>query len=81
MWLMPREISLAVEADDIAEAEVCHVMNCFECGSCAFVCPAHRPLVQHNRRAKAIIVARQKAAQAAAEAERAKAESKEASSK
>lgn len=81
MGLMPREISLAVEADDIAEAEVCHVMNCFECGSCAFVCPAHRPLVQHNRRAKAIIVARQKAAQAAAEAERAKAESKEASSK
>ena len=33
-------------------------MNCFECGSCAYVCPAHRPLVQHNRRAKAVIGAK-----------------------
>lgn len=81
MWLMPREISLAVEADDIAEAEACHVMNCFECGSCAFVCPAHRPLVQHNRRAKAIIGARLRAAQAAQAAEESSKKSKEASNK
>lgn len=62
MGLMPKEISLAVEADDINEAEKLSVMNCFECGSCAFVCPAHRPLVQHNRRAKAIIGAMRRAA-------------------
>ena len=56
----------AVEADDIDLAEKRNVMDCFECGACTFVCPAHRPLVQHHRRAKAIIMARRRAAQAAA---------------
>jgi electron transport complex protein RnfC len=28
-------------------------MDCMECGSCAYVCPDHRPLVQNIRRAKA----------------------------
>ncbi len=64
--LMPNEISMAVEADDIDLAEKRNVMDCFECGACTFVCPAHRPLVQHHRRAKAIIMARRRAAQAAA---------------
>ncbi len=64
--LMPNEISLAIEADDIDLAERRNVMDCFECGACAFVCPAHRPLVQHHRRAKAVIMARRRAAQAAA---------------
>ena len=29
-----------------------HVNFCIECGSCSYVCPAHRPLVEHNREAK-----------------------------
>lgn len=64
--LMPNEISQAVEADDIDLAEKRNVLDCFECGACTFVCPAHRPLVQHHRRAKAIIMARRRAAQSAA---------------
>lgn len=60
--LMPNEISQAVEADDIPLAEELNVMDCFECGSCAYVCPASRPLVQHHRRAKAIIAAKRRAA-------------------
>lgn len=60
--LMPNEISQAVEADDIALAEELNVMDCFECGTCSYVCPAHRPLVQHHRRAKAIIAAKRRAA-------------------
>jgi electron transport complex protein RnfC len=60
--LMPTELSQAVEADDIDEAERRRVMDCFECGACAYVCPARRPLVQHMRRAKAIIAARRRAA-------------------
>jgi electron transport complex protein RnfC len=32
-----------------------HLMDCFECGSCSFVCPAHIPLVQHFRVAKAAV--------------------------
>jgi electron transport complex protein RnfC len=62
MRLMPAELSQCIEADDIDAAEHNFVMDCFECGSCAFVCPAHRPLVQHMRRAKAVILARRRAA-------------------
>lgn len=32
-----------------------HLMDCFECGSCAFVCPAHIPLVQRFRAAKSYL--------------------------
>jgi electron transport complex protein RnfC len=32
-----------------------HLMDCFECGSCAYVCPAHIPLVQRFRGAKAYL--------------------------
>ena len=31
------------------------VMVCMECGSCAYSCPAKKPLVQHMRLAKAVI--------------------------
>jgi electron transport complex protein RnfC len=62
MRLMPAELSQCIEADDIDAAEHNFVMDCFECGSCAFVCPAHRPLVQHMRRAKAVTLARRRAA-------------------
>jgi electron transport complex protein RnfC len=34
-------------------AERFHLRDCFECGACAFVCPAHLPLVQEFRVAKA----------------------------
>jgi electron transport complex protein RnfC len=38
-----------------------NLMDCFECGSCAYVCPAHIPLVQRFRGAKNM-VRKQKAA-------------------
>ncbi len=60
MRLMPSELSQNIEADDIEAAERISVMDCFECGACAFVCPAHRPLVQHMRRAKAAILLRRR---------------------
>jgi len=60
MRLMPSELSLCIEADDIRGAETHHVLDCYECGACAYVCPARRPLVQHIRRAKAAIFSRRK---------------------
>ena len=33
-------------------ADEFHLMDCFECGCCTFVCPSHIPLVQHFRVAK-----------------------------
>jgi electron transport complex protein RnfC len=29
-----------------------HLMDCFECGACSYVCPSHIPLVQYFRAAK-----------------------------
>jgi electron transport complex protein RnfC len=66
MKLSPSEMSQAIEADNISVAGELGVMNCFECGSCAYVCPASRPLVQHFRRAKVILENQRRAAQAAA---------------
>ena len=36
-------------------AEQYHLFDCFECGCCAYVCPANIPLVQHFRVAKEIL--------------------------
>ena len=55
MQLLPCAIASAVESYRFDLAQKYHVMDCLECGACAYVCPARRPLVQHNRRAKAEI--------------------------
>lgn len=68
MNLNPAEISKAVEANDIKDAEDAHVMTCIECGACSFGCPAHRTITQHCRRAKASIRARMAAERAKAAA-------------
>ena len=38
--------------DDMLEE---HVMDCFECASCSFVCPSNIPLVQSFRVAKSFL--------------------------
>ena len=55
MKLEPTEIVQAVKKQnwDDAERFFCHA--CIECGSCAFVCPAHIPLVQYIRMGKQFI--------------------------
>ena len=68
MLLNPAEISKAVEANDIKDAEDAHVMTCIECGACTFGCPAHRTITQLCRRAKASIRARMAAEKAKAAA-------------
>lgn len=52
MGLEPKEIGLYVEANRPENTEQFGVFECFECGSCAYVCPAKRPLVQFVRLAK-----------------------------
>lgn len=52
MGLEPREIGLYVEANRAGDTAQFGVFDCFECGSCAYVCPAKRPLVQFVRLAK-----------------------------
>jgi electron transport complex protein RnfC len=64
MKLLPAELSQMLEAEDYESAEALNVLDCIECGCCAFECPAHRPLVQHMRRGKARAMARRKAEEA-----------------
>jgi len=53
MGLEPNQISIYAEAGRGAEtAPFGLVDDCFECGSCAYACPAKRPLVQFIRLAK-----------------------------
>lgn len=52
MGLSPNEIGIYVEAGRAGETSPFGVFECFECGCCAFVCPAKRPLVQFIRLAK-----------------------------
>lgn len=52
MGLEPKEIGLYVEAGRPQDTAQFGVFDCFECGSCAFACPAKRPLVQFVRLAK-----------------------------
>jgi electron transport complex protein RnfC len=64
MALMPGTLSVQIETEHYDLAEAWHALDCIECGCCAYGCPAHRPLVQHMRRAKGEIMARRRAAQA-----------------
>ena len=52
MGLSPNEVGIYVEAGRAEETGQFGIFECFECGSCAFVCPAKRPLVQFIRIAK-----------------------------
>ncbi len=46
------------------DAEAGHVLDCCECGSCSYICPARRPLLDYIRLAKARLIRRRKAGKA-----------------
>ena len=52
MGLSPNEIGVYVEAGRPQDTSQFGVFECFECGCCAYTCPAKRPLVQFIRLAK-----------------------------
>lgn len=54
MGLMPAKIDSAVRRGDYDAAIAAGAMNCMECGSCTYGCPAKRELTQSCRVAKAI---------------------------
>ncbi len=51
--VMPLYVDTYLEQERFSELEEVGLTNCRECGGCAFVCPAHRPLLQTIRLAKA----------------------------
>ncbi|MCL2104644.1 MAG: RnfABCDGE type electron transport complex subunit C, partial [Kiritimatiellaeota bacterium] len=61
MRIIPSDLAQFVESGDIDGAARSCLMDCMECGSCAYVCPAHRPLVHHFKRGKAVVAAKRAA--------------------
>jgi electron transport complex protein RnfC len=56
LFLDPARLGLLALNEEFARmADTYHLMDCFECGCCSFVCPSHIPLVQQFRVAKAAV--------------------------
>ena len=52
MGLQPVTVETDLKAENIGRLQKDGVQSCMECGCCAYVCPARRPLVQSMRLAK-----------------------------
>jgi len=50
--LTPYNLMTMAEFSDWEKAEAEHVTECAECGSCSFICPANRPLLDYIRLGK-----------------------------
>jgi electron transport complex protein RnfC len=55
MGLTPSMLSVLSERGFYEEAKEYNLFDCFECGSCTFVCPSKRPIVQLVRLAKSMV--------------------------
>ncbi|MBL7222257.1 MAG: electron transport complex subunit RsxC [Candidatus Brocadiae bacterium] len=64
MNLLPNEISIACEARDVDAIAATTILDCFECGGCAYVCPAKRPIVHWVKFGKAELAKRRAEQQA-----------------
>lgn len=71
MFLEPTTLYKNSDKEKWDAVERNNVLDCIECGSCSYVCPAKIPLTQYIRQAKEIVRSRQKS-QAAKEAAAAK---------
>jgi electron transport complex protein RnfC len=67
--LTPVLMNLRLDQDNLDEAVKAGLMDCMECGSCAYVCPARIKLVQRFRVGKQKLRLRQQAASASTKAE------------
>ena len=52
MGLMPTHIASYVKHGNLAQAKEYGILDCIECGCCAFVCPARIPLVHYMKYGK-----------------------------
>jgi electron transport complex protein RnfC len=55
MGLIPSMLSIYSERSMFEGAKDYRLFDCFECGSCTYVCPAKRPIVQFIRLAKSLV--------------------------
>jgi electron transport complex protein RnfC len=56
IFLNPSHLGLLAKNEEYGQmADDHHLMDCFECGACSYVCPSHIPLVQYFRLAKKMV--------------------------
>jgi electron transport complex protein RnfC len=55
MFLNPTRLAQLARAEMMDELESHHLLNCFECAACSYVCPSRIPLVQWMRIGKAML--------------------------
>mgnify|MGYP002062466767 CR=1 FL=1 len=56
IFLNPSQLGILAQNEEFPRmAEEFHLMDCFECGACTYVCPSHIPLVQYFRMAKKMV--------------------------
>ena len=55
MQLEPVLMARAINSDEIEESKKRGLLDCIECGSCAWICPAHIKLTQRFRIGKNIV--------------------------
>ena len=56
-FLVPQKMMAAAERNDCETFEKLNGMECCECGSCTFVCPAKRPLTQAFKEMRKTVMA------------------------
>ncbi len=66
MGLEPFLLSTLSRLKEWEEAEEQKIANCIECGSCSYICPASRPLVDYVRLGKSTVMGIMRARAAAA---------------
>jgi len=56
LFLNPSQLGSLARVGQVERmADEFNLLDCFECGACSYVCPAHIPLVQRFRAAKALV--------------------------
>jgi electron transport complex protein RnfC len=55
MGLIPSMLGILAEKSLYEQTREYHVHDCFECGSCTYVCPAKRPMVQFIKLSKSLV--------------------------
>ncbi|MBQ9827678.1 MAG: RnfABCDGE type electron transport complex subunit C, partial [Lachnospiraceae bacterium] len=61
MGLAPVLMDQNINHGKIEELDALNIMSCMECGSCSFVCPAKRKLIQSIRTSKSMLRAKKEA--------------------